>query len=108
MNDFITLTYEKSTAISAHKVLEQIVEIQWMYDRSTDYGLPMIEDKSLIRVANTPDTHFLLQGELKAISQGLKYTEIEIPRSSNTYKGYVNEAGQYEGVGILRHGSDGF
>jgi hypothetical protein len=60
MNDFITLTYEKSTAISAHKVLEQIVEIQWMYDRSTDYGLPMIEDKSLIRVANTPDTHFLL------------------------------------------------
>ena len=34
-------------------------------------------DKSLLKVAITPDTHFLLQGELKAIKQGLEYTERE-------------------------------
>jgi hypothetical protein len=49
-------------------------------------------DKSLLRVANTPETQFLLQGELKAISQGLQYKEIEVIDgiSFNTYKGYVN------------------
>jgi hypothetical protein len=32
-------------------------------------------DESKLKVANTPDTHFLLQAELKAIEQGLKYYE---------------------------------
>jgi hypothetical protein len=70
LNDFIPLTYKYSTADSAHKLLEQIVEIQCVLGVSTDYGLPMI-DKSLLKVANTPDTHFLLQAELKALKQGL-------------------------------------
>lgn len=101
MNDFIDLTKEKSIAVSAHKVLEQVVDIQCMYAKITDYGLPMI-DESLIRVANTPETRFLLQGELKAIKEGLKYTEIEIKGFMNsTYKGYVDQDGKYEGVGIL-------
>lgn len=50
-------------------------------------------DKSLLRVANTPETQFLLQGELKAISQGLKYKEIGVQEQIGdytTYKGYVN------------------
>jgi hypothetical protein len=34
-------------------------------------------DESLLRVANTPDTHFLLQAELKAIKKGLQYKEEE-------------------------------
>jgi hypothetical protein len=46
-------------------------------------------DKSLLRVANTPDTDFLLQAELKAIKQGLQYTEIESKRGRK-YKGYVS------------------
>ena len=34
-------------------------------------------DESLLKVANTSDTHFLLQAELKAIKQGLKDKQIE-------------------------------
>jgi hypothetical protein len=64
MNDFIPLTYVYSTAGSAHKVLEQIVEIQCMLAKSTDYGL---SGDYVLRVANTDDTHFLLQAEIKAI-----------------------------------------
>ena len=98
MNDLIPLTYEYSTADSAHKVLEQIVEIQCTLAKSTDYGLPII-DKSLLRVANTPNTHFLLQAELNAIKQGLKYEEYEWA-NGDRYKGYYNKDGQKEGVGI--------
>jgi hypothetical protein len=46
-------------------------------------------DESLIRVANTPDTHFLLQAELKAIKQGLQYREEEY-NDGFKYKGYVS------------------
>ena len=67
LNDLIPLTFDFSTAASAHKVLEEIVEIQCMLAKSTDYGLPMI-DESKLKVANTPDTHFLVQAELKAIN----------------------------------------
>jgi hypothetical protein len=34
-------------------------------------------DKSLLKVANTDDTEFLVQAELKAIKQGLQYKEEE-------------------------------
>jgi hypothetical protein len=67
LEDFITLTFDFSTAPSAHQVLEQIVEIQCVLSKWCDYGLPM-NDKSKLRVANTKDTEFLLQGELKAIN----------------------------------------
>ncbi len=30
-------------------------------------------DKSLLKVANTPETEFLVQAELKAINKGLEY-----------------------------------
>jgi hypothetical protein len=46
-------------------------------------------DESLLKVANTPDTHFLLQAELKAIKQGLQYREEE-RKSGRKYKGYVS------------------
>ena len=68
------LTFDYATARSAHDVLEQIVEIQCTLAKSSDYGLPMI-DKSLLRVANTDDTEFLLQPELNAVKQGLEYKE---------------------------------
>ena len=72
LNDFIPLTFDFSTAPSAHQVLEQIIEIQCTLAKSTDYGLPMIDEQ--LFVANTPETHFLVQAELKSIKQGLKYT----------------------------------
>ena len=64
LNDFIPLTHVYSTAGSAHKVLEQIVEIQCMLAKSTDYGL---SSDYVLRVANTDNTHFLVQAEIKAI-----------------------------------------
>ena len=53
LKDLIPLTYDYSTALNAHKVLEQIVEIQCMIARSTDYGLSQNIDKSMLRIANT-------------------------------------------------------
>jgi hypothetical protein len=43
LNDFLPLTYEFNTAGSAHKVIEQIVEIQCLIATSTDNRLPMID-----------------------------------------------------------------
>ena len=109
LNDLIPLTFEYPSAISAHPVLEQVIEIQCMLSKSTDYGLPLI-DLSLLRVANTPDTEFLLQAELKAIQAGLQYKEIEYKHEEKGYeeifKGYVNQDDQIEGPGI-RIFSDG-
>jgi hypothetical protein len=70
-----------------------------MLAKSTDYGLPLT-DQSLLRVANTPNTQFLLQAELRAIHQGLQYREIE-EKDGSRYTGYVNKDGLAEGVGIL-------
>ncbi len=56
-------------------------------------------DPSLLRVANTPNTQFLLQPELSAIQQGLEYSEKAF-NYEITYNGYVNKNGQFEGVGM--------
>jgi hypothetical protein len=66
LNDFVPLTFDYPTAMTTHLVLEQVMEIQCMLAQSTDYGLT-VTDPSLIRVANTPNTQFLLQAELRAI-----------------------------------------
>ena len=80
-------------------MLEQVIEIKCMLAKSTDdYGLTLT-DESLLRVANTPTTQFLLQAELRAIHQGLKYREIKYP-NGNIYTGYVNKNEEKEGVGI--------
>jgi hypothetical protein len=97
LSDFVPLTYNYPTAISAHLILEQVIEIQCMLAKSTDdYGL-FVTDPSLIRVANTPNTQFLLQAELRAIQSGLQYKEIKY-NNGNIYKGYVKD-GKKEGVG---------
>jgi hypothetical protein len=66
LKDLIPLTFEYPIAISVHPVLEQVIEILCMLPKSTYYGMPMI-DPSLLEVANTPETEFLHQAELKAI-----------------------------------------
>jgi hypothetical protein len=88
LNDFVPLTYEFTTASSAHKVIEQIVEIQCLLATSTDNGLRMINEE-LIKVANTTETKFLLQAELKAIKQGLQYKVIN--DNGVKYEGYINQ-----------------
>jgi hypothetical protein len=57
-------------------------------------------DESKLKVANTPDTHFLLQAELNAIKQGLQYEEGEA-KNGVKYKVYVNQSGEFEGVGTV-------
>jgi hypothetical protein len=84
--------------MSAHLVLEQILEIQCLLAKSTDdYGMTL-SNPSVLKVANTPDSQFLIQAELRAIQKGLKYIEEE--PSIVSYKGYVDQDGQYEGVGV--------
>ena len=60
-----------------------------------DYGLPL---NVPLELANTPETRWLLQGELKAIKDGFEY--IEGNGENWTYRGYVNQDGEVEGVGI--------
>jgi hypothetical protein len=100
LNDVVPLTYDYSTATSAHLVLEQVIEIKCMLAKSTDYGLT-VTDLSLIRVANTPNTQFLLQAELRAIQNGLQYKEIKA-NNGETYNGYSKD-GKREGVGITTY-----
>jgi hypothetical protein len=56
-------------------------------------------------IANTPETSWLLQGELKAIKDGHVYKEME--GKDWAYRGYVNQNGKEEGVGIkiLKYGN---
>ena len=93
------MTYDYPTALSTHLVLEQVIEIQCKLAKSTDYGFT-VTDESLLRVANTPNTQFLLQAELRAIHQGLQYREIQVNEELRYY-GYVDQEGQPEGVGII-------
>jgi hypothetical protein len=58
-----------------------------------------------LKIANTPDTEYLIQPELLAISKGLQYKEVvkgvtNIKKYPYTYRGYVNADGLREGVGI--------
>jgi hypothetical protein len=70
LKDLIPLTCCFPTAITTHLVLEQVIEIQCNLAKSIDFGLE-VTDASLLRVAKTPDTQFLLQSELRVIQQGL-------------------------------------
>ena len=60
-----------------------------------DYGLPL---NVPLKLARTPETRWLLQGELKAIHDGHVYEELK--GENWTYRGCVNQDGEQEGVGI--------
>jgi hypothetical protein len=62
-----------------------------------DYGLKM-NPHTVLHIADTEK--WLLQPELKAIKDGLKYGVIETADSERNYRGYLNKKGQKEGVGI--------
>ena len=72
--------------------------------KTPNYGLEMKPD-SILRIANTDLTRFLIQSELKAQQQGLQYViDMKVTGNngalSGTYRGYVNSEGEEEGVGI--------
>ena len=92
----ISLTYNYSTSRCAHELLEKIVEKKCEQAKIIDYGLS--ETGAVLKLANTPETRWLLQGELKAIKNGYVYKELEYKKFN--YRGYVNKNGELEGVGI--------
>ena len=62
-----------------------------------------MEPETVLLIANTDDTRHLLQGELRAIQQGLQFVEnmeLTFGTHKGTYRGYVNSDGQREGVGV--------
>jgi hypothetical protein len=59
--------------------------------------------ETVLLIANTRETRHLLQGELRAIQQGLQFVENkEVTEGTikGTYRGYVNSDEQREGVGV--------
>ena len=97
MNDFIPLTYSYSTSEKAHMVLEKVIEIQWIIARTPFYNLAVPLDKSVLRIANTEESEFLMQSELKAINDGLQFCEginEEFNGQKYVYRGYINEKGE--------------
>ena len=70
-----------------------------MLAKYAEYGI-LMTDESVLRVANTQYTQFLLQSELHAIQQGQEYIEYEYP-DGDIYKGYVNKDNKIQGVGVL-------
>ena len=96
VEDLIPLTFNYQTSRSGHKLLEKIVEKRCEQAEMIDYGLA--ETGAVLKLANTPKTRWLLQGELKAFKDGHEY--IEGKGKNSTYRGYVNQDGKQEGVGI--------
>ncbi len=69
-----------------------------------DYGLKVLPD-TILRIANVEEFQWLLQPELKAIKDGLKYVEDKecfgySDDEYGKYRGYINAKGQRQGVGI--------
>ena len=59
---------------------------------------------TILRIANVKEYMWLLQPELKAIKDGLKYVEEKrfiYEGWPGKYRGYLNTQGQRQGVGIV-------
>ena len=91
--------------MAAHLLLEQIIMRKLKRIQNPDFGLTL-QPGTQLYIANTPDTEYLIQPELFAISKGLQYKEgvkgvNNIDKIPYTYRGYVNADGLREGVGII-------
>jgi hypothetical protein len=96
VEDLIPLTFNYQTSRSGHKLLEKIVEKRCEQAKMIDYGLA--ETGAVVKLANTPETRWFLQAELKAIKDGCVYKDMK--GEDWAYRGYVNQDGKAEGVGI--------
>lgn len=68
----IALTFNYKTSFAAHLLLEQIILRKLERIKKPDYGLTLQPD-TILKIANNPETEFLLQPELLAISKKLLY-----------------------------------
>jgi hypothetical protein len=84
-------------------LLKKIIKIKCVKAKTIDYNLTMRKNV-VLQVANTKETEWLLQAELKAIYAGLIY---KVQRYDNgSYKGYFDRKGLKEGVGISTFDED--
>lgn len=100
----LELTHNYKTSYAAHLLLEQIILRKLEQIKKPDYGLTLWPG-TVLKIANTPETEFLLQPELLAISRKLQYKEgvkgvSVISGRKFTYRGYVNADDLRECVGI--------
>ena len=70
----LPLIFNHKTSNSAHKLLEKFVDFQCKKTMIIDYGLTMKPGTKLM-IANTEETSFLCQGELKSIERRLQYVD---------------------------------
>ena len=97
----VPLTFNYKTSRSAHLLLEKIVVKKCEEASTTNYGLTMLPG-TVLKVANTELTKFLLQAELLAIKNGLKFDERDyMGINKYRYTGYFNSNDNFEGVGVV-------
>ena len=68
----IRLTKNYKTSRAAHKRLKEIMKTECERVTNIDYGLQILPD-TVLHIANEERFKWLLQPELKAIKDGLKY-----------------------------------
>jgi hypothetical protein len=88
----LLLTKNYKTSRSAHEILEKIMKRNCERIMNIDYGLKM-SPETVLKIADTEE--WLLQPELKAIKEGLTYTEIEdttyiLEEYKCMFRGYIN------------------
>jgi hypothetical protein len=95
-------THNYKTSQAAHHLLEKRMMRKCEEEKKIDYGLKILPGTE-IKIADSEEFLWLLQPELKAIKDGLKYGEKQGFNSYGmkwNYRGYLNAYGQLQGVGI--------
>ena len=64
----------------------------------TPYNGLKLEADTVLRIANIKGNEWMLPIELDSIKRGLEFGENEDP--GDTYTGYFNADGEYEGAGV--------
>jgi hypothetical protein len=88
----VLLTHNYKTSRAAHHRLEMIMKRECERVMTIDYGLQMLPD-TILRIANAENFQWLLQPELKAITDGLIYVEEKdcyYNMKKFKYRGYLN------------------
>ena len=94
----LTRSFANSSYL-AHTVIAEVIAIKTKLAQSTEYGLVLTEEiRPQIRISSQANASFLYQAEIKTIKKGLAYKEESF--IGYQYKGYVNQNGEWEGVGI--------
>ncbi len=103
MQNFLPLTQKDDTRVFANSLISEIIKIQCDIASTPYFGYTggnhtVTEDQ--LRVCKRPGGDFLRQAEIRALNTRLRYVE-ETDEDENTYYGYVNSQGIWDGVGVL-------